>query len=297
MYEHDEDHFANYSSESRILDEVHHLVIVDVFLEIIIFLFAGISNLALIIVEIKSYLKTGSMSLPRQLIFWLAWIDSIGVFVGLLPRLLVQSVKPCPEYCFAVIHMLTVTFQCFAILMSKLTVVLMGIERYMSLLRPFFYVRTCNSNRFLFLEIMCCIYSAMFAATSSFFNFYHYHDTEKYYLDIDHENCHEMFLIFEFGSINHNVDFPWRYAEICGSFQFYQLAQDILLIIVLIICNSAVIKGLKVMDDRMKKVCPQPNTADKSPSTPLSYPGRDFARLMTLINVFVLLLTTPQMVR
>lgn len=295
MYDHRLDPRNNYTRASVILDDVHHIVLADILIEGFVFLFAGVCNLCLLTIEGRHWIKSGTISLPRLLIFWLACVDAVGVILGLLPKFFVLAVKPCPELMFEVVHMLIVTFHVFAILMSKLTVVLMGIERYTSILKPFFYVRACTMRKFFIAEIAFITYSAIFAGVSSFFNYYHYHDTHVFYEDLDEENCHETFLIFEFGSINHNIDFPWRYGEICGSFQLYQLVQDILLLLILVVCNMAVIRALKVMDQRMKQVCPMPG-ASSSPQSTTNYPGRDFSCLMTLINVSVLLLTTPQMV-
>lgn len=301
MYEHDINLEENVSRTSAILDDVHHVEVVDLVIETFTFIFAGLFNTCLIAVEARRWRRTRSMNIPRILIVCLASIDAIGVFVGLLPKFLVLAVIPCPKILFSVVHSLTVTVYVFSILMSKMTVVLMGIERYASILMPFFYVRTFTPKLVLVAEIVCAVYAALFAAISSFFNYYHYHDTHIYYHNL-HEhahNCHEYFLIFEFGSINHKVDFPWRFAELCGTFQCYQLGQDILLIAIVVICNSAVMNGLSKMDRRMRQVCPgsgSETTGKRSAAPAPSFSGREFSRLMTLINVFVIVLTTPQMV-
>lgn len=296
MLVHEYDPDANHSS--RILDDVEKLLFADILLEVCIFIIAGLLNSSILLVEVRHWRRKGCISLPRLLVCWLAAIDAIGVFVGLFPKFIVLAIQPCPRLLFKIVHMLTLALKIFADLMSKLTVVLMGIERFTSILKPFYYLQTCTTKTLFLVEMFLVVYSVSFAGLSSFFNYYHYQDTHILYHGLEEESCHKLFLIFEFGHVNHYVDFPWNLAELCGNFQLFQLVQYLVIICILVICNLAVNRSVFVMDQRLKKVYPILQNVHEKPSTPIRprSQGREFSRLMTTINVSVLLLTTPQMV-
>lgn len=259
---------------------------------------AVLSNTCLLVLESKIWLKHRRLSQPRLLIILLALVDTISCIFGILPRLIISSLTPC---LVSQIYMLTrFTLGCFGIL-SKLTVVLMGVERFISIRAPFFYVRNCTIKSFVVVHIILVMYSLLLGSVSIFLDYYLFESSTKLIQNIEAIKCQTIFLIFEFEIYPRKTTgtsiTQWQYMSATSAFTIFKLMQDFTLILILLICNTSVISGLRDMEKRLQVSCPR-STSDQSNAAQdlMTATGKEFSRLMIAINIIVLLLITPEMV-
>lgn len=261
-----------------------------------ILLLGVLANAFLIVLETKVWVRRRRLSQPRLLIFLLALIDAVSCIFGILPRLLVLNRTPCLTSTLIDTYMLTRFILGSFSILSKLTVVLMGIERFISIRAPFFYVRHCTVKMFSTVQVILVMYSLIIGTVLVFIDKKLFKAVLENIPDLESLTCHRLFLIFEFDIYPERTLIQWQFSAVVNGFTVFQLLQDFLLIIILFVCNTSVISGLEAMERRLRESCPRPTDERSSAQDLMAATGREFSRLMIAINIIVVILTTPLMV-
>lgn len=283
-------------NNSAVILETDHLETSDFLTDCVILSLILLSNTCLLVLEVKIWIQRRRLSQPRFLIISLGIIDALcGVF-GILPRIILASSIPCNSSSHLRFYMATrFVLGCFIVL-SKLTVVLMGIERFISIRAPFFYVRNCSLKTFAFIKSLLIIYSLVLGSVSMFLDLQLFRKMQNETEHLADVSCHKAFLYFEFYVYSWRSSVVWKYLPIANGFTVFVLMQDFVLIILLLICNTSVIGGLQDMEKRIMESCPRPTASRTDAIDLMTATGKEFSRLMVAINIAVLLITTPYMV-
>jgi hypothetical protein len=157
-------------------------------------------------------------------------------------------------------------------------------------------VRNCTIKCFCVVEAAFVIYSLLIGSLSVFLDWHLFKTTVPLLSDIDSLPANTVFLIFDFGITPQKMKLEWEFLSLMKVFTVFLILQDFALIVILFICNSSVMLGLRGMEKRLMESCPRPTDGRANTADFLTASGKEFARLMVAINVVVILLTTPQMV-
>ena len=287
---------ANLTEEKIKLNDVSSFLVADLVINMLIVTLTIAVNACLIAIEIRVWKNRKRISQPKMLILFLAGTDILCSLLGIFPKIILFfNTTPCLHASTVFMYKFAVFCSHWFFFLSKLMVVLMAIERCISIRAPFLYIRRCTLKVFCIAELVLVIYALLFAITSVYFEFSVFEKvvTEEQF---SHFGCHELFLTFENSILNNPQSFRGSITVHIDGFIVLQIVQDFTLVAILFLCNMLVISGLRDMQRRINVTRPEPSDhCNKEPDMMMST-GKEFSRLMLVIIVVFIILITPSAV-
>lgn len=275
---------TNCSGSGENCSGIHHLDLeaLDTAVGTPSFLIILVSNGIVIYLVSKSWTSRRRQSVPNLLVLALAATDFLTGLMGYPPRLLsfysgqwLGGKMMCHFTSFIFSFFLT-TSQCI--------VVLMGVERYLSMEKPFFYQNYCTVNRCAALLVVVWLYSTMVAGAGIA-------------MEEVHDNSGQADRAKKYGCYNLPCTQlgPYRTTN-AKIFALWTLIQGLFFICVLLISNVVVIKAIKVLEEKAATCCPRSKEEYMRQMDMIKGIHREFSRLMQVINVVFSLCLLPTLV-
>ena len=256
--------------------EYYNLGKVDFLIEIITLPVILPSNMFVAYLIIRG-IKTGkSKSVPNMLVLALSISDLMTGVLGYPLRIISYLFRSWVGGSSACLYEQFVlkTFISF----SEFVVVLLGVERYLSIGKPFFYDKHCSMKLF-YIILAIFLGIALLLGTFSMLT-YTNEDLEM------HVESHNLYC---FPPVTSN-------SFIKIAYESWLLAQGLVLITAMLFCNISVDRALASLKKRVAMTCPRNRQEHLKQQDMLFGMSREFSRLMTAINITFVVCMAPSLV-
>ena len=271
------------TSSSESASKTLSLQTAEITLDIMFLIVAVASNTCVIRLVSLSWRRWRYHNIPNLLVLSLAVTDLVMALLGYPARLIpyvlhredhAKAINILCGYCHFVFSTLLGYSQCI--------VVLMGIERFLSIRKPFFYDKYCTRTMFIWSLLGLLLYSIGVVILQ---------------------------ITLDYNGVSESYDSGWQLY--CFSTEFYrgnrshsqiilsaiEITQVMVLVVIMLTCNICVMKTLGVMERRAAVTCPRNKQEYLRQKDVISGIHREFSNLMLAISVCFVICVVPWQVR